>query len=310
MKKFLCGIVLIVLSFAAVHAQNATPAVPVDPNQPRPAQPVAPDELTPPGMNPSTPPQPPAPSSPPSTNSAPAPAAATVALTIVADSSLKAVLQELAQTWANSLDSSPQVPLTLTNAGTLRTQVESGTVWDVVIDADVKDMKEMTDRGLLSADGQCSLARNTLVVYGRKALIKDDDLEWFDLIGTEWRKVALGNPDLVESGRVATRALQKHDLADDDHKDLYVYAPTEAKALGVAEREEADAVFVYKTDLASISLPGFEALYPSSADAPPVFYTAAVSSQAKNPAQAQAFILFCGGETGRAIWAKYGFETN
>ena len=292
---------LALFGLAPLSAQPATPAQPVDPNQARPALPVVPDSITPPQM------------ATPSTNNAPATPAPLVAVTIIADSSLKLVLQELAQTWADSLDSSPQVPLTMTNAGTLRAKVESATAdsaWDVVISADVVDVKEMTDKGMLSGDGQRSLARNTLVVYGRKALVKDDDFDWFDLIGTEWKKVALGNPDLVASGRVAEHALQKHDLLGDDHKDLYAYAPTESLALAVVQREQADAVFFYKTDAARVSLPGFD-LYPvKTDDAPPIFYTAAVSRLAKNPSQARAFIDFCGSDAAKAIWAKYGFETN
>ena len=232
---------------------------------------------------------------------------------MIADSSLKQVLQELAQTWADSQDSSPQVPLTLTNAGTLRAKVEgasSGSAWDVIISADVVDVKAMADKGLLLADGQRSLARNTLVIYGRKALVKDDELDWFDLIGTEWKKVALGNPDLVASGRVAKRALQKRDLLGDEHKDTFVYAPTEALALAVAQREQAEAVFVYKTDALAIKLPGFDIFPLKTEDAPPVFYTAAVCRLAKNPVQARSFIDYCGSDAAKPIWAKYGFETN
>jgi len=298
MNRFLFCFALLLFSLVPLSAQPATPAQPADPNQARPALPVVPDSITPPA---------------PSTNSAPAAPAPQVAVSIIADSSLKQVLQELAQAWADNQDSSPQVPLTLTNTGTLRAKVEgasSGSAWDVVISADIADVKEMTAGGLLVADGQRSLARNTLVIYGRKALVKDDELDWFDLIGTEWKKVALGNPDLVASGRVAKRALQKHGLLDDDHKDLYVYAQTEALALGVAQREQADAVFVYKTDVAKINLPGFDLFPLTTDDAPPVFYTAAVCRLAKNPAQARAFIDYCGGGDAKAIWAKYGFETN
>ena len=292
---------LLLFSLAPLCAQPATPAQPADPNQARPAMPVVPDSITPPQATT------------PATTNAPAATAPQVAVSIIADSSLKQVLQELAQGWADTQDSGPQVPLTLTNAGTLRVKVEndpSGSAWDVIISADVADVKEMTDKGLLSADGQRSLARNSLVIYGRKALVKDDELEWFDLIGTEWKKVALGNPDLVASGRVAKLALQKHDLLGDDHKDTYVYAPTETLALGVVQREEADAVFVYKTDAATINLPGFEIFPITTDDAPPVFYTASVSRLAKNPAQARAFIDYCTSDAAKAIWAKYGFETN
>jgi molybdate transport system substrate-binding protein len=297
MNPILLCLALLLFGLAPLSAQRATPAQPADPNQARPAMPVVPDSLTPQMATPST------------NSAAPAPVPQ-VAVTIIADSSLKQVLQELAQGWADSQDSGPQVPLTLTNAGTTRAKVEGGSVWDVVISADVQDVKEMTKSGFLFADGQSSLARNTLVIYGRKALVKDDELDWFDLIGTEWKKVALGNPDLVASGRVARRALQKHDLLGDAHKDTFVYAPTEALALAVVQREQADAVFLYKTDAAKISLPGFELFPLTSEDAPPVFYTAAVCRLAKNPAQARAFIDYCTGDAARAIWAKYGFGTN
>ena len=309
MNRFLFCLILLCFGQAPLLAQPATPAQPADPNQARPALPVVPDDsITPPGTTP-----PATNSSSNATNNAPGAPAPPVAVSIIADSSLKQVLQELAQGWADTLDNNPQVPLTLTNAGTLRAKVEDGSTaenWDVVISADVADVKEMTEKGFLSADGQRSLSRNSLVIYGRKALVKDDDLDWFDLIGTEWKKVALGNPNLVESGRVAQRALQKHDLLGDDHKDTYVYAPTEALALGAVEREEADAIFFYKTDAAKVSLPGFEVYPVTTDDAPPVFYTASVSSQAKNPAQARAFIDYCGGDAAKAVWAKYGFETN
>ncbi len=299
MHRLLPGLALLLGSLAPLCAQPAVPAQPADATQARPALPVTPDSITPPQ-----------PAAPASTNAAPADQAPQISVSIIADSSLKQVLQELAQAWADSQDSAPQVPLTLTNAGTLRAKVEAGSTWDVVISADIADVKGMTDRGVLLADGQRSLARNTLVVYGRKALVKDDDLDWFDLVGSEWKKVALGNPDLVASGRVAKRALQKHDLLGDDHKDTYIYAPTDALALGVVLREQADAVILYKTDSANLNLPGF-AVYPiTTDDAPPVFYAAAVSRLAKNPTQARAFIEFCGSAAAKPIWAKYGFETN
>jgi molybdate transport system substrate-binding protein len=288
---FLCWVLLFIGLFP-LHAQNATPAQPADPNQARPALPVAPVSPTP---------------APPPAN---APAAPPVVVAVIAESSLKLALAEIAQGWADSLGSNPQVPITLTNSGTLRAKVEGGSVWDVVISADVDDMKAMTDKGLLFADNQRSLARNSLVVYGRKALIKDDDLDWNDLLGTEWKKAALGDPDRVASGRVAKRALAKHGLMDDGHKGLYTYAMTDSLILGVAERDQADAVFIYRTDAIRANLSGFDIFPINTDDAPPVFYTAAVSKLSKNPDQARAFIDYCIGDAARPIWAKYGFETN
>ena len=121
MKRFLISLAVLMLSLMPLCAQTATPAQPVDPHQARPALPVVPDTLTPPELAvPAT--------NAPSTNSAPTPAVPV--LSIVADSSLRDVLQELAQSWADSVDSNPQVPLSLTNAGTLRARVEGGAKWD------------------------------------------------------------------------------------------------------------------------------------------------------------------------------------
>ncbi len=272
-------------------AQTPIPAKPLDPDQAMPVQPAQPAEA-------------------PSTNAASAEAPG-ASVSVLADSSLKSALQELAQTWADNQSDSPQVPLTLTNAGTMRTQLESNPEWDVVISADIDDVKEMTTKGLIQSAGQQFLVRNTVVLYGRKALVKDDALDWFDLIGNEWKKVAMGDPNQTASGRVARHALLKHDLfGDDEQKNLYVMAGTESRAFQVVERDEADAVFVYKTDLSGVDLPGFDLFPLSTEDAPPVFYTAAVGRLARNPAGARSFIEYCASEAAREIWTKYGFEMN
>ena len=59
-----------------------------------------------------------------------------------------------------------------------------------------------------------------------------------------------------------------------------------------------------------MNLPGFVVFPVTTDDAPPVFYTAAVCRPVKNPVQARAFIDYCASDAAKAIWAKYGFETN
>jgi molybdate transport system substrate-binding protein len=246
----------------------------------------------------------------PSTNAAPAAANATASLSVIAESSLKGALSELAQAWADNQPNSPQVPLAFTSSGIIAAKAQTTSDYDLVISASIDDIKALTDKTVLMPDGQRMLARNSVVIYGRKALVKDDDLQWYDLIGNEWKKVALGKPDTVASGHVAQRALQKHDLLGDDNKELYTYTMTDGLAIGQAQAEKADAVFAFKTDVAKLNLNGFEIFPLDSADAPPVFYTAAVCRLAKNPALAHAFIDFLSSDAAKPIWAKYGFETN
>ena len=294
MTRFLC-LAFFLGGIALASAQPAVPATPADPSQARPAIPVTPDAITPAA---------------PVLSNTPAAAQPQAAVSVIADTSLKQVLAALAQSWADTQANGPQVPISLTNAGTLRSKVESGPAFDVVISADLADAKALTDKGILLADGQRTLARNTLVIYGRKALLKEDDLDWYDLIGTEWKKIALGSSDVTVSGRVANRALQKHDLLGDDKKDLYVFKPTDTLAADQVQRDAADAVFLFKTDAARLTLHGFEIVPLSTDDAPPIFYTAAVSRLAKNPTQARALIDYCGSAEAKAVWAKFGFETN
>jgi molybdate transport system substrate-binding protein len=311
MKTLLYLFAILFVGVACLHAQPATPAQPVSPDQARPAIPVAPDELTP-----NATPAPPPSASMSAVTPAPAANAATAAanpaasLSVIAESSLKAALSELAQTWADSQSNNPQIPLAFTSSGIIAAKAQTTADYDVIISASLDDIKSLTDKGTLIADGQRMLARNTVVIYGRKALVKDDELDWFDLVGNEWKNVALGKPDVVASGRVAQRALQKHDLIDDDHKDLYTYAMTDNLAIGQVQAEKADAVFAFKTDVAKLALNGFEVFPIDSADAPPVFYTAAVCRMAKNPALAHSFIDFLASDVAKPIWAKYGFETN
>ena len=308
--KLLFLLVCMILGGSALHAQPATPAQPVSPDQARPATPVAPDELTP-NATPATPGASMSAVTPaPSTNAMPAAANAPASVSIIAESSLKAVLAELTQAWADNQDNSPQVPLAFTSSGIIAAKVQTTADYDVIISASIDDIKVLTDKGVLAPDGQRMLARNSVVVYGRKAMVKDDDLDWFDLVGNEWKKVALGKPDQVTSGHVAQHALEKHDLTDDDHKDIYTYTMTDGLAIGQVQAEKADAVFAYKTDVAKLALNGFEIFPLDTADAPPVFYTAAVSRMAKNPTLAHAFIEFLAGDAAKPIWAKYGFETN
>jgi molybdate transport system substrate-binding protein len=304
MKSILSIFAALLVGSACLHAQPATPAQPVSPDQARPALPVTPDELTPgASMSAVTP-------AAPSTNAAPAAANAPASVSIIAETSIKGVLAELTQVWADNQDNSPQVPLAFTSSGIIAAKASTTADFDVVISASVDDIKALTDKSVLRPEGQRMLARNTVVIYGRKALVKDDELDWFDMVGNEWKKVALGKPDSVASGHVAQRALQKHDLINDDNKDVFTYAMTDSLAIGQVQAEKADAVFAYKTDVAKLALNNYVIFPVDTADAPPIFYTAAICRTSKNPALARAFIDFLASDAAKPIWAKYGFETN
>ncbi|MEJ0000098.1 MAG: substrate-binding domain-containing protein [Verrucomicrobiota bacterium] len=186
--------------------------------QARPATPVNGDVVAPP--RPAVP----------SANAAPAapPAEATVA--VIAESSLKAVLSNSRRPGPTASPTARRCRLRSPTLARSSPGSRPTPGFDVVISASIDDIKTLTDRTLVLPTASASLARNSVVIYGRKALLKDDDLEWFDLVGSEWKKVALGKPDLVSSGRVAQRALQKRGLINDDNKDVFTYGMTDSLA--------------------------------------------------------------------------------
>lgn len=229
-------------------------------------------------------------------------------LNVTADSTLRNVLPELAQAWADS-QPSMSVNLEFANAATMQTQLVQGKAGDVVIFASESDAKEAAKRGFVLEKDQKIVARNELVVFGRKALLKDEELDWYDLLAREWDTLALGNPSLTASGRAAQSAIKKHDLGGKLKGDGVHLGGNEADALNFVRRDEADAVFVLRSDLIKTTLDGY-VIYPVDAgDYPAIRYLAAPAKSSPNLEAARSFIQFIGAKESLDTWKKWGFPT-
>jgi len=228
-------------------------------------------------------------------------------LTVAGDSSLRNALQELAQAWADNTDDNKKVELSISNMETLKGEVGKGAPWDVVILAGAEEARQLTEQGKLDPQGQRKVARNELVVFGKKALLKDEEPEWHDLLRNEWRRMALGNPALTASGRYAQKAMESRDLWDRVKAEARL-APTEALALDFARRNEVDGVFVFRTDLKGVTLDLYE-IYPvDSKDHPPILYVAAAIKGGAKIALARDFVQFLVSEEAVPVWKKWGFS--
>jgi len=232
--------------------------------------------------------------------------AETTALAIAADSSLRNALKELTQAWANSRNNG-EVELELANDGALRDGIEKGQAWDVIILANPNTIKTLTASGSLQPAGQKPVAKNELVVLGHKPLITDEELEWNDLIDQEWTGVAMGDPEKVASGFYAVSAMQKRGV-DKKMKSAPVLGGDDRDALANAQRDETDAVFLFRTDLPEPAIPGYDVFKIDPADYPPIIYTAALPKNSRQPALAADFIAFLQSKTAREIWKKWNFS--
>ncbi len=210
-------------------------------------------------------------------------------ISITADSSLRPVLPQLVQAWADD-QADMKVDLQFTNSELLQKQVVEGKAGDVVIFASANDAREASRRGFIAGDDMKTFARNELVVYGRKGIVKDEELDWYDLLAREWDTFAMGNPSATVSGRAAKSAIEKHDLAARLKSDGLHLAGNETAALNFAKRGEADAVFLYRTDLVKANLQNFVIFAIDAGDYPAIDYTAAPCKNTKAIETGRSFI--------------------
>lgn len=236
-----------------------------------------------------------------------APLRADTTITITADNTLKGVLQELTQVWADKQPDT-SVELQFANSENLQKQLVDNKAGDVLIFADASDLKEATKRGYILSADQKQIAHNDLIVYGRKGLLADEELEWFDLVAREWETISLGDPARTASGRAVQAALQKRNLTARLKGDGTRLCGNEVVALDCARRGEVEAVFLLRTDLGKTTLDGF-VVYPiDRADYPSFDYIAAPTKNSKSLAVARRYIEFLAAKETQPIWIKYGFN--
>lgn len=176
---------------------------------------------------------------------------ASAQLRIVADSSLKPVLPELAQLWQEN-HPGMEVELNLANASTLHRLLREGQPCDIILTADFPDApapKEMLPTT------QQFFARNELVVVAKPGLVADEELDWYDLIEREWKSVAMPDPAMAACGKAARAAAQKRGV-NWRKKISYLRIGDEPAALNCLKRGEAEACFVWRTDVSPLPPPG------------------------------------------------------
>lgn len=232
---------------------------------------------------------------------------AETALLITADNTLRSALPELTQAWADK-QSDTSVELQFTNSETMQKQLVEGKAGDVVIFADAGDVKEATKRGYILAADIKTIARNELVVYGRKGLLPDEELEWFDLLTREWETLAMGDPARTASGRAVQAALRTHQLDARTKGEGTRLCGNEVVALDCARRNEVEAVFLLRTDLGKAALDGFVIHPINRADYPPFIYSAAPTKNSKSAAAARSYIQSLAAKESLPVWSKYGFN--
>ncbi|MCT1401849.1 molybdate ABC transporter substrate-binding protein [Paenibacillus sp. p3-SID867] len=226
-----------------------------------------------------------------------------VEVMVSAAASLKSSLEETGRRFEAEF---PNVTLRYNfgGSGSLGQQLEQGAPVDLFISAATEPMDRLVEKGIVQSDAVQLMFRNALVLI--EPVGKQNVKQLRDLLKPEMRVLAIGQPDTVPAGEYAKEALQNEGLWDDVESKA-VYAKDVTQVLAYVESGNADAGFVYKTDLKS-STKAMLALEVDPDKHQPIEYPAAVPGNAKHPQEAEALLEFMRRPEIRDIFAEAGFE--
>jgi molybdate transport system substrate-binding protein len=191
-------------------------------------------------------------------------------------------------------------------SGALARQIEAGAPVDVFVSAAQQQMDDLERGGLLLPGTRRVFARNVLTVVA-PADAAFVPARPADLLDARLRRVVIGNPRTVPVGRYAEQSLRALGLWDRLH-DRLVLAENVRQVLDYVARGEADAGFVYVTDVAVAHGRVREAFRPAPGTYPPVTYPAAVLHDTRHARAARAFVDLLAGDDARAVLARFGFQ--
>jgi len=191
------------------------------------------------------------------------------------------------------------------SSGELQQQIEAGAPVDLFVSAAERQMDDLERKGLIRAATRRSFARNVLTVVrpaDSTIVLGTPD----DLLRPDVQRIVIGNPKTVPAGQYAEECLKATGLWDRLRSRL-VLAENVRQALDYVARGEVDAGFVYTTDAALRRGKVREAFRPAEGTYRPIIYPAAVVTDAKQPALAQAFLDRLLSREGQAVLARFGF---
>ncbi|MDP2216243.1 MAG: molybdate ABC transporter substrate-binding protein [Methanolobus sp.] len=222
--------------------------------------------------------------------------------------SASAVLTEVFTDIENEFETdNPEIDVIMNfgNVGSLRMQIEGGAPIDVYAPADSNHMDILASKGLIYNDSRQDFAGNSLVLIVPKGNVLNlTRIE--DLTKPEVKRIALSDTEASAVGRYAKQTLVEEGIWNGVQNKLLT-GDTVKNSLVYVERGEADAGFVFMTDVSSAK-PGSIEVITSVPVSTPITYPIAVISSTSHREESQLFVDFVTGERGKSILEQYGFS--
>lgn len=223
-------------------------------------------------------------------------------VTVSAAASLTNAFRELGGAY-EAAHPGDKVLLNFAASDTLVQQIAKGAPVDVFASADEDAMDKAEAQKLLAPGSRRIFARNSLVLIApASSALAVPDLN--ALRQPSLRRLTTGNPASVPVGRYTREALEKAGVWG-SIEERFVFATSVRQSLDYVARGEADAGFVYATDVAA-QAGKIKVLMPVPTPSP-IRYPMAVLATAPNAVGGRQFAAFAMSAQGQAILAKYGF---
>jgi molybdate transport system substrate-binding protein len=185
----------------------------------------------------------------------------------------------------------------------LARQLVNGAPADVFISADEAQMDVAARAGAIDAGSRVDLLGNRLAVIVRPGNPPIREIR--ELLRTDIRRVALGDPSAVPAGVYARQYLQGQGVWDRIEGKVIPVGNVRAAVVAV-ENGSADAAIVYETD-AGLARTAITALVLSGPGAPRIVYPAAIVARSGRRDAARRFLSFLRGPEAGAIFRKFKF---
>jgi molybdate transport system substrate-binding protein len=219
--------------------------------------------------------------------------------TVSAASSLTDAFRDLSREFEST--GSASLALNFAASGVLEAQIRAGAPVAVLASASSAEPEALFADGLV--EPPVEFARNGLVAATRRGLPVLEELS--DLRRSDIRRIAIGKPATVPSGRYARETLDRAGLWDALETHL-VPCENVRQALAYLERGEVDAALVYATDLNWLGEP-LPALAIADSLHEPIRYLVAIVRGGGPGLAPHAFVRFLISEEGQSILRRHGF---
>ncbi len=235
-----------------------------------------------------------------STPVAATPTADPITLTVSAAADLNYVLPEIGKLWEQ--ETGHRVTFNLGSTGQLAQQIERGAPVDLFAAANKKFVEDLDLKGLVLSDTKALYGVGRITLWQREDGTHEiKDIQ--DLMKSEVKRVAIGNPDHAPYGVAAREALQSAGIWDAIQPKL-ILGENIKQTQQYAETGNVDVAIVALS--LSVEKPGKWMLLREELHNP-LEQMLAVPKSAAHPEEAKQFAALINGEKGRPLMRKYGF---